>query len=218
MPRRRQRFSDLERQFKESGGTAAPGSRLAGYIDFKKGINKIDVSVVLTAAQRKRVGYGILPFNLTPGASPTDADRYAAAITQYSNTGRTNVGLTSNKCGYNNIVPATQQERDFYPALLKVFVATSNTTTSPISGITKKEYTRTPGRTYAIPFGRTITDVVDAKTGVAETTLDAVDQEDVRKSLASQAADVTNTETARSVSYEPELFRPGRKPLKSPGL
>lgn len=217
MPRRRNRFAQLEKQFRESGGTAAPGSRLAGYIDFKKGINKIEVKVKLTAAQRKRFGFGILPFGLSVPASPTDADRYAAPITAYSNAIRVDLSLSDNECGYANIVSATRQADNFYPALMRVFVATPNAAkTTPISGVTKKEYTRTPGKSASIPFGRTVTSTADARTGATETVLDAVDQEDVRLSLALQAKAGSGTNKATSVSFEPEVFRRGKPDLEPP--
>ncbi|MBG1268246.1 hypothetical protein [Nostoc sp. WHI] len=214
MPRRRQRFADLERQFRESGGTAAPGSRLAGYIDFKKGINTIEVTKKLTAAQRKRYGFAILPFGVSPeDATPT---RYAAAITSYSNAGRTALALSDAKLGYENINASTEQSDNFYPALLRVFVKSSDTKTNPISGITKKKYSRTPGISYSFPFGRTLTSVTDAKTGATESTIDKVDAEDVRKSLSSSLKSNSATNNVTSISYEPEVFRVGKPDLASP--
>ncbi|WP_375470981.1 hypothetical protein [uncultured Nostoc sp.] len=211
MPRRRQRFADLERQFRESGGTAAPGSRLAGYIDFKKGINTIEVTKKLTSAQRKRYGFAILPFGVTPeDSTPT---RYAAAITAYSNTGRIALNVTNSKAGYETIDGSTEQSENFYPALLRVFVKSSDTKTNPISGITKKKYSRTPGSSFSFPFGRTLTTVTDSKTGATESTIDKVDAEDVRKSLSNFVKTQPNV---TSVSYEPEVFRIGKQDLVSP--
>ncbi len=213
MPRRRQRFSDLERQFRESGGVAAPGSRLAGYIDFKKGVNKITVEKKLTAAQRKRYGYAILPFGVSPEA--TTPDRYAAAITAYSNDQRTTLGLTEAKLGYEDIDASTIQSENFYPALLRVFVKSSDTKANPISGVTKKNYSRTPGASYSFPFGRTTSSVKDAKTGATETVIDAVDAQDVRQSIATFVRTRTNV---TSVSYEPEVFKVGKPDLASPAV
>ncbi|MCC5620714.1 hypothetical protein [Nostoc sp. CHAB 5715] len=211
MPRRRRRFSDLERQFRESGGTAAPGSRLAGYIDFKKGINKIEVTKKLTTAERKRYGFAIIPFGTTPeDSTPT---RYAAPITAYSNAGRASLNLTDAKVGYEPITGGTEQSENFYPAVLRVFKKTSDTKTTPISGVTKKEYTRTAGVTYSIPFGRTVTAVKDAKTDATESVLDKVDAEDVRKSLS---VFLKTQPGVASISYEPEVFKVGKPDLASP--
>lgn len=215
MPRRRSRFSDLERQFRESGGVAAPGSRLAGYIDYKKGINQVQITQRLTAEQRKRFGFAVLPFNISPPDTVTAADRYAAPITAYSNAIRGNIGLSNNQCGYENIVAATQQSENFYPALLRVFIPNGNTAT-PVSAITKKEYTRKLGQSASIPFGRTITSVTDAKKGTAETSLADADEEDVRQSLAAAARAGTGNAKASSVSYDPEVFRVGKPDLASP--
>jgi len=212
MPRRRSRFSDLERLYRESGGVAAAGSKLAGYIEFKQGRSHIKVEQKLTAEQRKRVGYAILPFSLSVPATPNADDRYAAPITNYSNTGRRSLNLSDRDCGYENIVAATTQADNFYPALIRCFVASSTTAATPISAVTKHEYNRIPGRSYSIPFGRTMSSVTDAKTGAAESTLDDVDQEDVRGSLTLQA----KAGGAKSVSFEPEVFKTGKADLASP--
>jgi hypothetical protein len=211
MPRRRQRFSDLERQFRESGGVAAPGSRLAGYIAFKKGESKIKVDKKLTSEQRERFGYAVLPFGLAPGAGTPK--RYAASITAYSNTGRKGLNVSDNRAGYENISATTIQSENYYPALLRVFVKSSDTKTTPTSAVTKKEYSRTPGSTYSFPFGRTLTSVVDLVTGTAKTVIEDVDVEDVRKSLADFVKVQTNV---KSISYEPEVFKVGKQDLVSP--
>lgn len=209
MPRRRPRFAALEKQFRENGGVAQPGSRLAGYIDFKKGINKIEVTKILTSAQRKRYGFGILPFGLSPAA--TTPKRYAAPITQYSYDKIASVGFSAAKLGYEDIDSATEQSENFYPALLRVFIKDGANTT-PISGVTKKEYTRTNGATYSFPFGRTIT-ADDAVTGVATAALGDADAEDVKKTLATIARARPGV---TSVSYEPEVFKVGKQDLASP--
>ncbi|PIG94587.1 hypothetical protein [Gloeocapsopsis sp. IPPAS B-1203] len=216
MPRRRQRFAALERQFRESGGQAAAGSRLAGYIDFKTGKTSIKVSRVLTAEQRKRFGYAILPFGLSVSATPSPSERYAAAITAYSNSGRRDLGLSDNECGYDNIGEETTQDDNFYPALIRCFIPSGTTVETPTSAITRKEYRRRPGRSISFPFGRTVTSVVDAKTGEAESTLNNVDQLDVRKGLAQKAKNGNGTNKALSVSFEPEAFKVGKPDLASP--
>ena len=217
MPRRRQRFADLEKQFRQSGGQAAPGSALAKYIDWKSGKTKIRVTQKLTVAERKRYGYAILPFGLSVGTNPTAADRYAAPITVYSNTGRAALGLTDNKLGYDALSGATIQDDNFFPALIRAFVPNNPSAAplTPTSAITGKEYSRRPGKSYGIPFGRTISSVVDKKTGTAETALENVDEEDVRAAVAKQARD-GGTVKATSVSFEPEIFRVGSPNLTAP--
>lgn len=217
MPRRRQRFADLEKQFRQSGGQAAPGSALAAYINWKQGKTKINVRQTLTKAQRKRYGHAILPFGLSVGSSPGAGDRYAAAITAYSNDGRKALGLTDSKLGYDALVGATIQDDNFYPALLRVFVP-DNPNAAPVeptSAITLKPYKRMVGKSYGVPFGRTLTSVVDKKTGAAETTLENVDEEDVRTALAA-AARAGAAVKATSVSFEPEVFKIGSPNLTAP--
>lgn len=213
MPRRRQRFSDLERQFRESGGVASPDSRLGGYIKFKKGEVKIKVESKLTGAQRKRYGFAILPFGVTPSDPVVAADRYAAPITAYSNSARTELGLTNSKCGFENVEAATKQDDNFYPAVIRVFVKSGGVST-PKSAVTGKEYNRVNGKTYSVPFGRDITSTVDKKTGTAETTVNEVDEEDKKASLATAVKAANNN--VGSISFLPEEFKIGKPDLASP--
>lgn len=216
--RRRNRFSRLEQQFRESGGQAAPGSKLAGYIDFKKGINKVEVRDArkLTSAQRTRYGYAVLPFGLSVIGTITDADRYAAAVTQYSLSFRTEIGLSLGELGLEEIVAATQQADEFYPALVKPFI-NFGTEITPVSGITKKEYSRKDGRSITLPFGRTATSVTDAKTGTTDSSIDDVDYNDMRSSLLVKLKNKSVTSgKITSVSFEPEVWKSGRATLASP--
>lgn len=188
MPRRKRRFSFLERALKAAGGTATAG-RLKNYADFKAGINKANVGTIPTAA-RKRVGYGILPFGLDSPATPTAANFYKIAISEFSNNWR--VGKLSNAdLGYDttNYANATSDD-GFYPAVAKMFVPTSETAVSVISGITKDPYKRLPGSTYSIPFGSHVTD-------------DARSSEFEQRNAIAEA--VTGAPVnARSISFLPE--------------
>lgn len=212
MPRRRQRFGDLERQFKESGGTAAPGSKLAGYIDFKKGINKIEIKNKVSAADRKRYAFAILPFGLAVPTNPVITDRYQAPITVHSNTGRVALGLSNAQCGYENMDAGVQRGRNFYPAIIRPVVVNANPangTLTPTSGVTKKEYRRSfIGKSYGIPFGRTVT-------GVAGAAITTVSEEQVKNALADAVKGVA-TANVRSITYLPEEFKSPEQELVSP--
>lgn len=216
--RRRNRFSRLEQQFRESGGTAAPGSKLAGYIDFKRGVNRIDIREArrLTAAQRRRFGFAVLPFGLSTPATPGADDRYAAPITAYSNQYRVVAGLTNAELGYDDIVGATNQADNFFPAICRFFI-NFGTVLTPLSGVTRKEYRRKDGRSISVPFGRTITNVTDQKAGTAEATVDDVDYEDMKSSLSLQLRNkVVEGGIITSISFEPEIWRVGKPDLASP--
>lgn len=212
MPRRRQRFSNLERQFRDSGGTAEAGSRLAGYIKFKKGETRIKVNNNLTAAQRKRFAFAILPFNLEVAAVQADQKRYAAPITQYSHTGRStaplNTALTDAKLGYESVDENTMQAGNFYPALLRIFVKddANGALVSKPSAITEKSYKTHEGKSYSVPFGRTIT-------GIAGAAIITVSEESVRRQLTTELKVLAQV---GSVSYDPEVFRSDAKILASP--
>ncbi|GAA6621582.1 hypothetical protein [Scytonema sp. NUACC26] len=213
MPRRKPRFSQLERQYRDSGGTAEAGSRLAGYIKFKKGETKITVEKKLTSAQRKRYAWAILPFGVSPASTPTAADRYAAPITAYSNAARADLGLTNTECGYETVDAATNRDDNFYSAVMRVFVGTGGAPTTPKSGVTGKDYTRIPGNTYSFPFGRVLSGTKDKKTAATETALDAVDEEDVKAKLSTLVKSKPNV---RSVSFLAEEFKVGKPDLVSP--
>lgn len=212
MPRRRPRFSDLERQFREAGGTAEAGSRLAGYIDFKKGINKIEQKNKVSAADRKRYAYAVLPFGLLIPADVAITDRYQAPITVYSNSGRRALGLSDAQCGYADMAAGVNRTAPFYPAVIRAVVTKTSPTDSdltPLSGVTKKNYKRSfIGASYGIPFGRTVT-------GVNGAALNTVGEEDVRNALT-QALKAQTGRPVRSVSYLPEEFKSPQADLVSP--
>lgn len=212
MPRRRSRFNDLEQQFRESGGVAAPGSRLAGYIDFKKGINKIDVKNKIPAADRKRFGYAILPFGLRTAQEALVTDRYIVPITQHSNNGRRTLQLSDAQCGYQDVDPANQKGRNFYPAIIRPVVINASPVDgnlSPLSGVTKKEYKRPfIGKSYGIPFGRTVT-------GTDGATLVSVGEEQVKRALIDAITGLT-VANVKAISYLPEEFKSPEEELASP--
>lgn len=202
MPRHRSRFSDLEKQFRQAGGVAAPGSALAKYIDFKSGKTKIDrrKGTKLTAAERKRYGVSLLPFNLDVPETVTQANRFVASITGWSNAGRKALGLTDTELGYAKQTVggvSAQTEDAYYPALLKPSVSTGAAgKEGAISSITGNKYTYFECNAYSIPFGRT-------------TTGGAADNEEERRDLLTGAAKGA-TKAPRSVGYEPEVFRGSR--------
>lgn len=212
MPRRRQRFSDLERQFRDSGGVAEANSRLAGYIDFKKGVNKIEVKNKVSATDRKRYAFAILPFGLAVPAVPLAGDRFQAPITAYSNAGRTALSLSNAQCGYDTKDAATNPGDNFYPAIIRPVIVNASPTSgdlTPISGVTKKPYKRSfVGKSFGIPFGRTIT-------GVDGSTLQTVTEEQVKFALATAAKSVVAA-NVRSISYLPEEFKSPKAELISP--
>lgn len=201
MPRRRSRFSDLEKQFRQAGGVAAPGSPLAKYIDFKSGKTKIArrKDTKLTAGQRKRYGISLLPFNLDVPDPVTQGSRYIASITGWSQAGRVALGLSDAELGYakQTVGGVTAQTEDaYYPALLRPSVSTGKTADPTVSSITGNKYSYVEANAYSIPFGRT------AAGGAA-------DSEQERRDILTGKAKTAAT-PPRSVGYEPEVFRGSR--------
>lgn len=212
MPRRRPRFSDLERQARDAGYVAEANSRLAGFINFKKGINKIEVKNKVSAADRKRYAYAILPFGIILPAAPTITDRYQAPITQHSNAGRRTLNLSDAQCGYIDMVVGVHREGNFYPAIIRPVVVNPtpvNRDATPLSGVTKKNYKRSyVGKSYGIPFGRTITDIPNA-------TMQNVGEQTVRDTLATKVKAVTAA-NVKTISFLPEEFKSPGQELVSP--
>lgn len=211
MPRRRNRFADLERQLRAAGGVAAAGSRLGNFADFKAGKRKIKISVVLSAADKKRYAYGAYPFNVSVPASPTAADLFQVTITKYSTNLMRDGGVKDNDLGLvlktDTVSPTVEPQ--YYPALIKAFFPTSATagTVTKTSDITGDSYKRVAGKSASAPFGRQIK-AKDAKTADATATLVGSEEEDVKKYLMDLLkGDAQDTAKASSVSYEPEVFR-----------
>lgn len=198
MPRRRQRFADLERQFRNNGGVAAPDSDLGRYIDFKKGLRKITVKRPVLASERKRYVHAILPFNLFQGATIARTHYHAAPITLYSERGRRTItDLSDLDLGYTAVDADTVRNDNFYPALIKVKVITNpaDAPEAEISGVTGRRYKVKVGRSYSIPFGRQVASVTEG-------------EEDRRQAIA-EILKSTTVVSVGSVSYEPEIFRIG---------
>lgn len=206
MPRKRSRFSDLENMYRRSGGVAAPGTPLAGYIDFKTGKTKIArrKTTVLTPAERRRYGISLLPFNIDAPATPTQDDRYISTITGFSRAGLVALGLnpdTDLGYGKQTVAGATAQtEGSYYPALLRPVVRLATTPNPEISSITKIKYNYYTSNSYGIPFGR-------------RTASAAGDSEQERRAALTTAVRTGATQVASAVGYEPEVWRGQRSPL-----
>lgn len=202
MPRYKQRFSDLEKQLRNNGNVATPGTILGNYADFKAGKRKAErrkvASATEKAAKRNRLGISLAPFNLDFVAG--QANRYIASITEWSNTIRVTLTLSDPDLGYGRQVvtnvPAKNDEA-FYPALIKPSIPVAGVAPStPKSGITGLEYNYVPCNAYSIPYGR-----IDAGSSEQELRLIHAD------------AISTAAPTTRSIGYDPEIFRGGKPAL-----
>lgn len=205
MPRRRTRFKKLNDLYRTLNGNIPPeNTALTNYEEWRKGNRKVTINQTLTSEQRKVFGYAIVPFNLEITAEPTASDRYAAPITKYSNDGRQGapLSLTDAELGYADIDGDTAQDDKFFPALIRVFVKDNagGASTTRISGITGEEYKAFAGKSYSIPFGRTIQ-------GDKDGNIISGGEDDAKKQLATKVKAIAQVS---SFSYEPELIRTGR--------
>ncbi len=203
MPRYKSRFSDLEKQLRNNGNVATPGTVLGNYADFKAGKRKAErrktISAAEKAAKRNRLGLSLAPFILDFVAGQDN--RFIASITQWSNTVRNpGLGLGDNELGYDRQVVggvSAKNDEAFYPALVKPSIPVAGAAPlTPKSGITGVEYNYVPSNSYGIPFGR----------------IDAGSSEQERRMLLTIAIKGANDST-RSVGYDPEVFRGGKESL-----
>ncbi|MBD1921747.1 hypothetical protein H6F77_11655 [Microcoleus sp. FACHB-831] len=220
MPRRRNRFADLERMLRQSGGIAAAGSRVGNFAAFKAGTRKIKITQKPTAADKVRVTFGLLPFNSHVPETVTDADRYIGVITAGSLAMAKSGGLAKTDLGLDETKDATVLEENYYPALVRAFFAESATVAAieKTSDITGDKYMKVPGKSMSAPFGRTIA-ALDAKKGSATASLVNSEEEDVKKHVQAILKDDKKGTlgAARSVSYDPEVFR-GRTKVLTRGV
>lgn len=212
MPQRhRGRFSRLEQQLRAAGGVAKEGSELGNFKLFREGEKHATrrKTTKLSAAQRKRYGVSLAPFNKVHAAADTIDARFVGSISGFSLGGQQGLGLTDVELGWEKMVDATGKSAEttdtYFPALIKPFQATNTTGETVTSGITGNKYSYKPGNSYSIPFGRrTATIATDA-------------EEDRRVELAEKCKAATNP--AESVGYDPEVFRGSRAALAEvPGV
>ena len=209
MPRRRNRFADLERQLRAAGGSAAAGSRLGNFADFKAGKRKIKIDQVPDRALMNRTAFAAYPFNVSVPASPTAADRFMVTVTTYSKDQIKDKGVSKADLGWDEFVAGNTVEPQYYPSLIKCFTPASTTAVAApkVSGITGDSYKKMPGKSASAPFGRTLA-ALDKKTAEATGALTASEEEDVRKHLTNKLTSGAPVgKKATSVSYEPEVFR-----------
>ena len=152
------RFSKLSKRLRAYGGTAAAGTPEGEYLNYIKGINKINVTRRPAQEYLERFTVGIMPFGIdfTNIPAPGYADKWAAFMTVFSSLGMAEVGLTPVNLAYEENTQDYSEKLGFFPAMLRWRTTViSATPTTETSGITKKTYKRKPNQNFQIPFGRT---------------------------------------------------------------
>lgn len=220
MPRKRQRFSRLNAELKASLGTAAAGTRAADYLNFLKGVSRIRQPRRPNSASMARFGVGVIPFGITPVATPV---AYLASMTNQAEqirllfTGAAN----ENNYGIKNKDPLTKPDPLFFPAQVKIFATVPGAASTPeTSRVLPNQgtYKSVKGRSGSVPFGRTVTGIGDAISGTAETAIGDVDEEDVKRSLAAALKGAVGTGyKVKGISFVSEFWgvsknNPGAKP------
>lgn len=219
MPRRINRFNRLNKLLRATNGTIPTTGELSGYYKFVTGQNKIDVKRPPVKGMMKMVGVGVIPFGDYPSTGTASKIRVgmtvqAEIIRQKIGTkfGDSDLGLERDESNMEN------NTGSFYPALIKVALSVAGANPdSETSAVTGEKYKRMKARSGSIPFGRSITSVVDANDGTtAITDIAKVDERDMVRTLTKKLkgsidadrkiSNATDYELL-SYSFESELFR-----------
>jgi hypothetical protein len=194
-------------------------TEVAIYAQYLNGERTHTVPRKPAAAKLERRDCGVIPFGMTAAGTATPASYVATTITaqgadiiaSLASMNYEDFGIEPDSANVSGTLPDGVQ---FFPALCKpTLIAASDvgragTGTSAFTGRPKgRQYN---SRSASIPFGRTIkAGTTDAKTGVQETTISAVDYVDVRKALMVKIkAGLGTTLKLRTITFEPEIYRP----------
>lgn len=188
MPRRRDRFANLKRQLKASGGSPTAGTVAEKYLKFISGATPYKVLNAQKDGKKQRALVTLLPFNKNTGTV-----RYGAFITRYAFKNQGVAGVTQTDAGQEKI--PVDAAKFTYDAAYNPAIITWRSTTvddaleakdSKTSQITGKSYKFLGGRAGTSPFGKK----------------DTTDLEDDRAKLL-QAA-VRAKATSIGATYQPE--------------
>lgn len=218
MPRKTRRFGNLIKQYREAGGTGDANSRLGKFGNWLTGKSKIDVKRRPAAALMKRQRVKVIPFGVSPEATPQPSDYYLTAMTGQARAIYSGLGEDNSVFGLEIISTVADSagastDESFFPALARIFVVptTPEVLQTDISAVTGVSYKRVYGRSGSIPFGRGIaTEVKDAKKGTAETVIGSVDELDAAKSIANVAKKDLQAFKVKTITFVPEQFAPDR--------
>lgn len=188
MPRRRDRFANLKRQLKASGGSPTAGTDADKYFKFISGATKYRVLNAQKEGKKQRALVTLLPFNKSTGDV-----RYGAFITRYAFKNQGAAGLDKAEAGQDKI-PADAKNFNYDAAYNPAIITWRSTKVDdPITGVSDKEsqitgkkYNYLGGRSGTSPFGKKV----------------AADLEDDRAKILQKA--VRDTPGSLGATYQPE--------------
>ena len=188
MSRKRDRFADLKRQLKASGGSPTAGTDAEKFLKFISGATKYKVTNAQKEGKKQRALVTLLPFN----KSTADV-RYGAFITRYAFKNQGAAGLDKAEAGQDKI-PADAKKFNYDAAYNPAIITWRSTAVddsiapapTKVSQITGKEYNYLGGRAGTSPFGKK----------------DATDLEDDRAKILQKA--VRDTPGSLGATYQPE--------------
>lgn len=185
------------------------------YTDYLKGNRTHTVNRKLPPEKLERKGGGVIPFGLSPAATPSAADylRIAATLgaldllSRFPSIDYAKLGIETVLTNVTGTVPAGKA---FAPAVwiptLGPAELSFSTGTSAFTG----RSTRSPNtRSGSIPFGRnTGANINDAKTGTAVSSLADCDEEDMKTSIENIAASDSASGLPGGDQYVTKTFLP----------
>ena len=215
------------RDLRKNGVSSTTTSANYNFHQWVTGQRKItvDPSRKLSGEARKPVATAIFPFSFNADMTAVADEHYVrVTMSKYSYFGwknRMSTVLTDLGLGWK-IPDSTNRERPegFFPAMARITLTKTSgaTTETPEanhrSGITNQEYSYIQRRTFSLPFGRTIKDIVSMDDGAVVTELEKADYEEVIAVLEAKVLGQTVGTTeyagipdARRLFFDPEVYR-----------
>lgn len=160
MPKRRPRFSALDKQLRALGGSPPPDGKLGKYNAYRLGQRRARQTNKVPLGARVRRSTSVLPFAITePATAPVAANYYVVSLSEYSYAGLNNRLTTLSKLDLGWAPPTTGNiplSQLFYPALMVVRCTRGSNTVAndKVSDITGETYKYAANRNFGIPFGR----------------------------------------------------------------
>lgn len=181
------------------------------YADYLKGNRKHQVPRKAPAAYRETTAARLIPF----GLSPSGANFTRVSVTRGA-LGILNTLAIANIDGIFglNLTEGAIKEVEFYPAVARITLRAPNVTpiTAGTSAFTGRPRNYKPGRSGSVPFGRGSTaaqpDVQNPTT--AQGGVEDIDYMDAVAAIK-KAISASSYAGAKSVSFEPEIFRSDRE-------
>lgn len=181
------------------------------YIKVKKGEDKYKVDRPAPAEDKQLYSCGIIPFGVTPQATPHRTTWVSLAGVKMAKSvlGSTYQNILGMEADSAN---STDAPAGWYPAVMTIsLVGTADKGSVKTSQLSTREYKKKSTRSGSFPFGRRTIATKDSQTGAATTGVADVDYSDslkeIKEAFLPEPASPASAKIA-SKSSQPELWVP----------